>query len=848
MQQSSSWISDLGRLVGIWAIGLGVGGAWVLLDRNVPAWDQAEHLSLAMNHWWILHHSPWFTPEGLRQVWMITPKYPPVFYWATAAVHSLVGPGADQALLVNGVFGLVLLIATYALGRHLFSPPIGLLAAGITLLFPRLVKTALDFQLDYAVTAMVLLAFWCLTVWRDAKGLQQWLWIIAFGLSYGLALMTKQSALLFFVVPIVVISLSNLWQRRWLRLLQLMLGAGTTLAVMLPWLSVNWIFQFSILGNTNVKSAQDEGDPMLNTLAAWTYYWQDLPTAVSWVLLLVPLVGLVFWYFGWLPGRRSSLQLDGTPSGRFWLLMFVGGGYLLWSAIVNKDPRYIAPLLPAVAVVLAWGLECWWRKWPGVTYGTIALAITTTLLSLFPWEVAPVSEIVNILSPQGRLLPQQSIAYPHAELVSHIAQTQPYQIATVGGLQSTAIVNQHNVSYFGKLQDYQVYGRQVGSRPQTHELDTRSLSWFYAQGDNTQPWPPTATDPQALMAQKIHSHPDFVLDRTWALPNDRTLYLYRRQQFPVTVTALPEGTCPAEVPRLSRVEVPAQVPPGQPMPVTYEWVGSWRSLHTGRVLLNWNPTTTPVGESLWIHDHGIGLGTLRPLPIQANLATLGSADINPDGCFQITERTATRPPAAEIAGTYQLTGTYFTESTPTPQPLTVPAVTVTLNALTPALPSPALDGVTQLREAATALPQGTEALDQVFNPLGHLNQYDPIQNYLVQAEETLQQRWQTDPLRLDYGYGLVLAQVMQMKAEAAIASLTQLAQQDSQNPYSHAYLGFVNLYLFRPQAAQVALAPALELAPDSPEIRGLSAIAMLLRGNLWGAWQEGQQAIALTKN
>ena len=39
---------------------------------------------------------------------------------------------------------------------------------------------------------------------------------------------------------------------------------------------------------------------MLNTLAAWTYYWQDLPSAVSWPLLVVPLVGilpLVVWAF-----------------------------------------------------------------------------------------------------------------------------------------------------------------------------------------------------------------------------------------------------------------------------------------------------------------------------------------------------------------------------------------------------------------------------------------------------------------------------------------------------------------------------------------------------------------------
>ena len=59
------------------------------------------------------------------------------------------------------------------------------------------------------------------------------------------------------------------------------------------------------------------------------------------------------------------------------------------------------------------------------------------------------------------------------------------------------------------------------------------------------------------------------------------------------------------------------------------------------------------------------------------------------------------------------------------------------------------------------------------------------------------------------------------------------------------YLGFVNLYAFRPKAAQTALAPALEIAPDSPEIQGLSAIAALLQGHMREAWQKGTVAIDL---
>ncbi|MGF1460847.1 MAG: ArnT family glycosyltransferase [Leptolyngbyaceae cyanobacterium] len=843
----ANWVEEMSRILMMWAISVGIGALWLVMDRTPPAWDEAEHLSLSMNYWWTLTHSNWLTAEGWRHLWMLSPKYPPVMYLVTAGIHTLVGPGPDRAMLANAVFALVLLLSTYTLGWRVFSPAIGVMAAGLTLLMPRLIAVGLDFQLDYAVTALVILSFTCLTCWREAETIgQRWGWISAFGLSYGLALMTKQSALLFLVVPLLWVGLGAGWRRQWGRLGQLLVSGIITLAVMVPWLSVNWLFQFSILGNTNTASARAEGDPMLNTLAAWTYYWQDLPAAVSWPLLLVPLVGIGLWSVRLLPGRKSSLLLDGTVSGRLWLFAYIMGGYGLWSAIVNKDLRYIAPVLPAIAVLLAWGLACWWRKWPWVTSATCLLGVCGALLTLFPTGVPVLQTLKVALAPGAPVYPYRGEVYPHATVVNHVTQTQPYQLATLGGLQSTPVFNQHNVSYYGKLADYQVYGRQVGSRPSKHEQDLRSLSWFYAQGAIAAPWPPTAADEQSQMVQKLEANPEFAIDRTWDLPNDTRLYLYRRQQLPVTVTGLPDNACAAG-PQLIQIAVPAQVPPGQPMPVTYTWVGPWEALRQGLALLTWEPIQTAAVPAAhpWIHDHGIGLGTLRPHPIQAQQTTLSPADINPDGCFQVTERMATLPPALASPGTYRLRGRYVDTAAQTTQTLALPTTTVTLDAAATPVPAPDLDWVTQLREVSQLLPLGPDYLDEVFDPIGRLNLYDPIQNYLVQSEQSLQRRWDSPANATNYGYGLVLSQVLQFKVDAAIAALETLVQQDAKNPYVHAYLGFVNLYAGRPRAAQAALAPALALAPNSPEIQGLSAVAALFQGNVWGAWQTGRVAIAL---
>ncbi|MGL5034781.1 MAG: tetratricopeptide repeat protein, partial [Microcystaceae cyanobacterium] len=86
-------------------------------------------------------------------------------------------------------------------------------------------------------------------------------------------------------------------------------------------------------------------------------------------------------------------------------------------------------------------------------------------------------------------------------------------------------------------------------------------------------------------------------------------------------------------------------------------------------------------------------------------------------------------------------------------------------------------------------------------------------------------------------YTLVLARVLQQNPQTAIAALQSLVKLDPDNPYSHAYLAFVYLYDWQGRNAEIALQPALQLAPNQPDLKLLKAIALIMQGNLWGGWQ-----------
>ena len=850
-------------LIGLWLLGVGLDWIWLALDRSVPSWDPADHLIGALNYRWMLLHANWFSEEWWRGIWTLSSKYPPLLYLSTTPSLTLFGMSGDAATTVNAFYSAILLGSVYVIGRHLFSRSVGLWAAGLCLLFPQFYTLRSQYFMDYPLAAGVAAAFALLTLWKDAKlRWTQWAGAIAFGTTFGFALLIKQTGLMFFVVPLLWVAIAALWRRRWERILQLFAGLLITALLLLPWSLTNWLFQISAAFSANTRSAEIEGDPEIVSWAGLTYYATHLPQAVSYPLLIVGLSGLLLWAIGilwrspdflpllrplylWVQRHQPSLS-SLWWRGLGWLAIFCGGAYVVWSSFANKDVRYIMPYLPGVAIALAVGVACWQGRWRTIPWGIMGLSLLlmfTNLFSIGGGERPPA--LSRLLTPSAQHRPYLGEMFPHVEIVDEIVQAQPYQIANVGVLPSTPDINQHNLNFFGTVRDFQVYARRMGKSQDHIEQDLRSMDWFVGV---TRPQlnfhDQKSRRRQIEIMRLLRRSPDFQRQNRWVLPDGSNLDLFRRRAFPVTVEPLPKlpnDFSKAAPIQLTGLTVPDQAPPGQPIPVTYTWIGDWTALSQGDVILTWQLESDP--DSHWLHDHSIGLGTLRPQPIQANQSVLAPIP-DPDApAFRVIERTAMLPTRGASAGNYQLKATYRNRVTGETWPIAPPSFRLSLDPTAAASTSPEVDQASQLRLLSRALPKGAEALEPVFDQIGRFSLYDPIQSYAVQVENTLSYRLQQDPDNLDYAYGLTLAQVLQRDAAGAIATLQHLTEIDADNPFAHAYLAFVNLYALRPHAAQQALEPALEIDPNSPEFRGLNAAAALLQGKLWQAWKDGRYAL-----
>lgn len=180
--------------------------------------------------WEMIERGDWVSPR-LNGVPYF--EKPPLLYWLVAASYKLFGVSETSARLPVALSALAGVLCTYGIGRILFTPRAGLLAALALatsfgyFIFARIIL------IDLLFTACVTAAFWCfLRGYLHPERRGSYLLVYLFS---GLAVLAK--GLLGLVIPGLVIGgvvgVTHDWKL--LKELRLPLGAVLFLAVAAPW-------------------------------------------------------------------------------------------------------------------------------------------------------------------------------------------------------------------------------------------------------------------------------------------------------------------------------------------------------------------------------------------------------------------------------------------------------------------------------------------------------------------------------------------------------------------------------------------------------------------------------------
>ncbi|MEP7116042.1 MAG: glycosyltransferase family 39 protein [Acidobacteriota bacterium] len=311
-------------------------GAPALTDSDEAFYGEAAREMVESGNWL----TPYYNYEPRFQK-------PILYYWATAATFVVTGATEWSARLWAALSGVALVFVTAGLARRWYDDDTALLAGAIVATsfgYVALGRMALpDLPLALAVTATIAC---CLVAIGDRVPRPR-RWLVAAAVAAALGFLTKGP--LAVVLPGAVVLPIVMIERRASRLrpVDVVVAAAVFVVVAAPWYLAMWAthgsayMQSFFVGDNLERFATDR----FNEPRAWWYYG---PVVVGGVAPWAPFLLL---------GLGSSVRVltgRGGPGSLetrlvIWMLMPL----VIFTLSVGKQPRYVLPLLPPIAMLLA---------------------------------------------------------------------------------------------------------------------------------------------------------------------------------------------------------------------------------------------------------------------------------------------------------------------------------------------------------------------------------------------------------------------------------------------------------------------------------------------------------------
>src|SRR3989475_7199182 len=167
---------------------------WLAIDNRPPEWDHANHLERVVACARDLATGDW------RKILERSSFYPPIVPCAAALAYRLLPTALAAAQVVMLLFLGAGMAATYALGRALADGTAGVAGAWIFGSAPFVVFSALRFQLDLPLAALVAVA---LLVLIRTEGFTRVGWSLVAGGGFAVGMLTKPPFAAYLLPPVV---------------------------------------------------------------------------------------------------------------------------------------------------------------------------------------------------------------------------------------------------------------------------------------------------------------------------------------------------------------------------------------------------------------------------------------------------------------------------------------------------------------------------------------------------------------------------------------------------------------------------------------------------------------------
>lgn len=305
--------------------------------------------------------------ESMRSLFPIFRAHPLLLQLAVSFTeHGRLTDWAPRA--ITAAVGIATVLATYALGRKLYGPGAGLVAAGLLAVMPYHVVVSRQVLLDGPMTLLSLLVLYCVIRYSESGALS---WLLAAGAALGATVLCKETSLIllgglyafFALTPNVRVRLRHV------------LAGLAMLAVVV----IAFPLALAASGRANTGQHYLLWQLFRRANHGLFFYFKQVPPALGWLVLAFGIGGLL-----WLRGEntwRERLLLC-------WALMPVAF-FTVWPV---KGYQYLLPVAPIAAILAGrtiWriGSASWLRgnRMRAVAVPTILALLVASTLAVSSW-------------------------------------------------------------------------------------------------------------------------------------------------------------------------------------------------------------------------------------------------------------------------------------------------------------------------------------------------------------------------------------------------------------------------------------------------------------------------------
>jgi 4-amino-4-deoxy-L-arabinose transferase-like glycosyltransferase len=342
---------------------------WLRIDTLPPLWDEAYYMFFSLLHYNALMAEG--IPELLKSFIHADPTHAPLPTILPLPVYLTLGISEDKTLIVNMIAFAILLVSTYKIGQRLISAAVGALAAFLVSMYPIIFGLSRIFLVECALIAVVTLSLYLLLLTEGFAKRCESIW---FGVALGLGMLTKVFFPVFMFGSILVVLYYMVQNRlqsrqlseevvksvRWSKWVNLSVCATIAVAIASVWYVPNMASVISrslSVSYGEVAKLYGPANPLTPTALA-SYFILFSSYDISFLGLVTFVISLVMLISGRF-SRSVLQQVNRTmpTTFAFWLLLsWIIVPYAIFSTAPNQDLKHISPIVPAIALLSAWGV------------------------------------------------------------------------------------------------------------------------------------------------------------------------------------------------------------------------------------------------------------------------------------------------------------------------------------------------------------------------------------------------------------------------------------------------------------------------------------------------------------